>query len=415
MYTIKKKIQKQAYEAWRNTGRTGILFLPPGAGKSAIMAKAINTTKIKRSDYDIPYLILTSNEELRDYGTPAEMEKFGVKKKFQIECYQTAHRWKGKKIGLVVADEFDFAMTEKYSQFFFNNKWDYDILLSATLNQEKSEIARQISKVCFVTNIQKAQDIGLINKVKLHIHEVPLSEEKYIRVTKNWTASEIKYYRWINNKIESLKETIKEKETTALLSNLVESVKINNEILRLKQVKKYYEYAYHNPTNRASVTYSLKSLTKKAIEIKEKILLDKKNKVLIFARRTEDVDKICNLNTFHGKNEKVRNQTNKIKFNNDDIRELGVVKKVERGISFDNLNHTLGHSFSSSSISFIQGLLGRATRLHPKETAYIHLLVSYYYDADGSKCYCQNKVWLENILNTLNKNYEEIEKTTYKE
>ena len=37
------------------------------------------------------------------------------------QCYQTTYKWKDKHYDLVLADEFDAALTEKYIQVFKNN------------------------------------------------------------------------------------------------------------------------------------------------------------------------------------------------------------------------------------------------------------------------------------------------------
>ena len=96
------------------------------------------------------------------------------------------------------------------------------------------------------------------------------------------------------------------------------------------------------------------------------------------------------------------NKGHKAGFNAGINRELGVVAKVKRGISFVGLNHSIGHSYTESATDFIQREIGRMTRLPINETAYVHILISYYFDKNGKKKYCQNKKWLDFIKSNTN-------------
>ena len=343
---------------------------------------------------DIPILILVNSTQLRDVELPDELKKWGCAHPVKIACYQTAHKWQ-KEIGLLIADEMDFALSEgaRYARCFTKNSFTRFLGLTGTLIPSKFEKSIDVfQKPPFYRyELKQAQLDGVINKTKIWIHEVPL----YVRPTATAPYGEVAKYKWITQKINEAMHHI------GLSYDLEEF----DQVERWKRTKAYWESSGGNKNSRMHMMRTAESLHDyAALLIKAITKNDPNNKILIFSELTEQVDLLTG-NRYHGKEHKKETLEN---FNEGVIRELGVVKKVNRGVNFKALNNCVVHSYSSSMTNAQQAFIGRMVRLAPDQLAHIHILVSYY-DDHGTKSYCRNMNWIKNVIDAIELNHIDVE------
>lgn len=400
---LRSHVQEEAITRWVAADYFGYGLISMGVGKSRIMALAINRylqdhPGFDYQKYDFPIVIIVNSSTLRDTEIPMELKKWKVTVKVKIVCYQTAYRWTDKKIGLLLTDELDFAITEgeRYLQVFHKCKYDAWIGLTGTIVSGKEEATKALfGRDPFIEfPLSKAQEMGLINHTEIWIHEVPL----YAHKTMNAPYGEIKKYKWINKNINEFRAKISDiYDYFKAHRNLdySENLALNASLNEFKSKKEFWESRKSNPNSRMQMMHSANSLSAYARILKDIIVKDPANKVIVFAELTTEVDLISNY-AYHGKKS---DDDILEKFNSGEISELGVVRKVNRGVNFVNLNHAIVHSYTSSVTNATQAYIGRMVRLEPGQISRIHFLVSYYME-NGEKEYCHNYNWINSIFNS---------------
>jgi superfamily II DNA or RNA helicase len=396
--SIRQAIQNKTVSRWEEVGFNGYAVISMGVGKSKIIAQAINryVEVCGQPVGDPPIVALVNSQTLRDSELPAELKKWGCLHPVKIACYQTAYKWKKKHIGLLLADELDFALSDRgaYAAIFRNNTHGAFLGLTGTMVAKKFEQSVDIFKAFPFMDypLRKAHEDGILNPVKVWIHEVPLGSDPYDGTPYGESAK----YRWIDGKIRAAKQGISNawanKKTAINLGYPYDEYE--KEITSLGFTKQWWESSGGNPNSRLNLMQTALSLRYYAKALKEDLLSnDAANTVILFAQLTNEIDALTE-NGFHGKN---NDPTLVPRFNAGEIREIGAVKKVNRGVNFVNLNNAVIHSFNSSLTDALQGYIGRMVRLDPEKTAHVHFLVSVY-EWKGEKHYCQNAFWLSDIL-----------------
>jgi hypothetical protein len=411
---LKNYIQNKSIDLWETKANFyGYALITMGVGKSKIIADAIKkllSDPYRKSEIekaDLPIVILVNSTILRDVELPSELEKWGCLYPVKITCYQTAYRWKDKSIGALFSDEMDFAVAEtrSYLKAFTNNTFKYFFGLTGTLIPDKVVQTIEVFETppFYVYDMKEAHRDLLINPIKIWVHEVELSDEKYPEAPYGETTK----YKWIANKIEDCKNQI-----SYLFDQLRgtrdydEKELIKEKIDFLKKSKGYWEFSPRNKNSRIEFLRTAKSLTDYARNLKTDILNHKEsNKVILFSQLKKSGYLISDHTYFEGEEASVFDR-----FNEGVIRELAVVKKVNRGVNFKKLNHCIVQSFNSSITEAKQGYLGRMVRLPSDETAHVHFLISYYYER-GEKMYCHNTMWLKEVLEDSELSH--IEKVLY--
>jgi superfamily II DNA or RNA helicase len=363
--TKKDSIQLEVLNKWL-VNKFGSVILGTGVGKSKLGTDAIKSVEIDVSKYDIPILIGVDTTANKTVTWVNELKKWGINvEDIQIECYQTLYKWKNKKIGLFIADELDVALTPEYFKTFINNDISNFLGFTATITEDKEEMLNTFAPIIFRFSSKESQEADLINKTVIIEHNVLLSDVSNIK-TKYGSWSEISKYKWYSKKIDKLDGDI------ALGWHECNMLTKDMEIAAKKgALAKLYVQNKNLKNQRAKFLKELESLDKYSSILTKLLLQDPNNKVLLFAKYTKTIDTLGN--SYHSKNKK--GNTNIEKFNNAEIRSLGVCKTVSRGISFKNLNQIVGHSYDGTDTYYTQALQGRATRLDTKELAFIHILI----------------------------------------
>ena len=120
---------------------------------------------------------------------------------------------------------------------------------------------------------------------------------------------------------------------------------------------------------------SLNSCREATRQVMKRLYNDHNNKILIFCGTTEQADRVCKF-SFHGKNEKLNFLE---KFNNNEIRVLSVVSKIDRGLNIDSVNNIIFESPTKSKTKTMQRS-GRARRLDVDMITNCFFMIPYYRD-----------------------------------
>lgn len=376
MSDIRDEKQKEAKEAFLATNHKAAIIGGTGVGKSKVAIDIVKDLGILEQEG--LKLLLVSAERLRDNDWKENFSKFDADWNVIVpECYQTAYKWTGRHFKLVIADEFDFALTPEYSKFFANNTFDVLIALTAYIPEDKQELAKSIAPTCFQYSTQEAQEDGLLNKTRFVQINFDIGWDKTIKIPmkaegKFFMQSENGNYLYLEEEIQKgiiVRSQADKKVSTAALMN-IDTTEVDK---KLAKASARLDFLIRK---RMSFLHSLQSSERVAKELIAQILAkDKDNKVLVFSKLTAQSDKIV-AHTYHTKNKK--DNTNIQKLDSGEIRALGLCEAINRGANLIGVNHIIQESYVGSDTDF-QQKHGRGVRLKPDEVMTYFILLPHYW------------------------------------
>lgn len=261
----------------------------------------------------------------------------------QIErhCYAGAYKIKDQDYDVWLADEFDYMLTPEYVKFAQNNTFKHKILVSATLEGHKRELAEQIAPIVFEKKTWEIEADGVINKTDHFMVNFQLTPQEnylyaqYQKLFEKYMADPDKYTKsidWLT------------RERKMFLGTLGSARAVCQSLIR---------YLHNSvPDTRA----------------------------LVFANYAAQIDSIMPW-TFHTENEKAGWME---KFTNGEINFLGVVGKVDRGINFNGVNTIVYESMFASETKMTQKS-GRGKRLQQDLMLRAYYLIPYWQDESKLK------------------------------
>lgn len=337
-------------------------IIATGTGKAKILIDLAQELMDKGAK---TILYVCDNQTLRDSpaeGFPEQLKRWGspeLIKKVRLECYQTVYKWKNVKFDVGLFDEFDFSLTPKYSNVYFNIQFKHKILVSGTCSADKLKLLKEICPLVYKFGTADAEDRGVINKTKYYIYNYKMSaeeSERYLDYTQKIA---------INAGLE-------------------------NENQRLFWTGK-----------RADLLYNLDT-GKTACHSVMRWLRDTINpKIIVFCQRQEQADRICK-HSFHGGSEKEDNLT---KFQNDEINYVSVVGKVDRGVNLKKTAAGIFEAINGSETKFTQKN-GRLKRLNAEAFATVVFLSPWVkkFDKQINKIYYKETIVSQWIYKSTNSN-----------
>jgi superfamily II DNA or RNA helicase len=398
----KDDVSKAAIMAWWSNWEFSGMFAQSfikgtGTGKSKdgiLIAKQIYE-RYKNSGTEFKPLLLVNSTNLRDNGWKAEFIKWGEEELynlFTVECYQTVYKWRDTEWSFVLADEGDFSLTEEYSKFYINNKYDCLLLLTATVSEDKKALLDIIAPVTFRYSTQQAQQDGVLNKsVFVQVNFDLDNKDKYVEVKRGknmFFFTEQQHYAYIEGqfrKQQILCNTLKSRSHRHELGLIVMDAKTLS--THEKELSWAEKKAQMIATQRMNLLFNLKSSRLATQQVVKRILQKSGTKVLIFSKRTEQIDKLCKY-TYHSNSP---DNSSVSAFNGDDTRVLGVVDAMNRGVNLVGVTHIVKESYNGSSTDF-QQQHGRGTRLSPDDTMMFIAMVPYWSDG-GVRTATQAETW----------------------
>lgn len=329
--TGRDKILEEALAAGRKSNWNGVYLIGTGAGKGKIMieaAKEINPKNI---------LYLCNTTLLRDKMFIDEIHKWDAKyllPRMEMYCYQTACKFENKSYDLLLADEFDAALTPKYIKAITNNNFNKKILVSATLDDVKRKQAAKIAPIIYERKAKELIEDGVLNKVD------------YYFVNYNLTATENYQYLDYNKQFKTL-------------LNEVQTAHTKHKLEMLQIQRKHFMSSLNSSAD----------VTKWII----KNLEPRDEKILVFCGLTEQADKISK-NVYHSNS---TDQDLLNKFDKGEIKTAVVINKVDRGVNIDSIKHIVHESIGSSKTKLTQRI-GRGMRLEVDDTLNVFFLIPYF-------------------------------------
>ena len=329
--TGRDKLLAEALTAAEKNHYNGVFLIPTGGGKGKLMIEIAKRLKPKS------ILYLCNSQELRDKMFIDELNKWDAQHLLHVmdlQCYQTTYKWSGKHYDLVLADEFDAALTPEYVKVFDNNTFNHKVLVSATLDDDKKRKARKIAPIIFEKKSKELIRDKILNNVQYYFIKYDLSHE------------ENDMYLHYNKQFKKLLDQYLDKPTKFKLEKLQ---------IQRKQF-------LSNLKSSAEVTkWLVNSLAKKD------------EKILIFCGLSEQADRVCN-NSYHSNND---NKQALEDFHTGKKKILSVVDKVTRGVNISDVKNIILESTGRSKTKITQKI-GRGMRLEINDTLSVFFLVPYF-------------------------------------
>ncbi len=346
---LKNKVQQEALQLWVKNGKKGTCNIITGLGKTFLGLHALYT--MPKNDGKL-HLFLAEQVDrqtdlIKDIIKYNEIFKVNVLNDYnlQFQCYQTVCKWKDKNVGLVIADEIPDSLTPVYSQFYFNNKSEAIIGLSATINKNiqyvdkddkmytKGDLLDKIAPICFKYTVNQGQLEGTSRKLNIYIinHELdPINKTvKAGSLKTSFFQTELNAYKyWDTQFKKSL--FLDEDEPHRDLKILIASNK------------------------RRDLLYKLPS----KIDVVKKLLDNIKGKSVVFGNSIDSLLQITR-NTVSSRNTQEQNNVIREYFDNNKIKVIGSFKKLQQGANLGLLDNVILHSYYGVEGKFIQ-MFGRA-------------------------------------------------------
>lgn len=332
----KDKLLQEVLNAYKKANYNGIVLIPTGSGKGRMMieiAKLLNPKNI---------LYLCNTTLLRDATFIDELHKWDAAyllENMDLCCYQTACKWVGKEYQLLLADEFDAALTPAYIKAITNNKFEHKILVSATLQDAKKRLAKQIAPIIYELTLNEAISTDVLNNINFYYVNYNLSKEENLA------------YLSFNTRFKNLLNTVRTKS-------------VESQLKWLQIQRKQFLNGLNTSVN---VTKWLLQNLRKTNE-----------KVLVFCGLSAQADKVCEY-TYHNSNNNIEAFFD---FEKGIIKQLAVCDKLDRGINIPDIRHIIHESIGSNKTRLTQRI-GRGLRLKPNEYVNVYLLLPHYIDNWG--------------------------------
>lgn len=421
MSDIRDEKQREAKEAFLKTDLKATILGGTGIGKSKVAIDIIKELGIldeSKTNRETENLLLVSSERLRDNDWKENFVKFDANWNVIVpECYQTAYKWTGRHFRVVIADEFDFALTDEYSSFFKNNTYDVLIALTAYIPDSKRELADSIAPVCFRYSTQEAQEDGLLNKTRFIQVNFDLTFEKNIKVEMKkggfFMQSENSNYIYLDEQIqkEIIIKSIAQGDITKKELLNIDTTEVEK---KLAKSSARLDFLVRKRRQFLHTLESSRLVTRRLIDKVERV--DNDAKILVFSKLTEQSGKICTA-TYNSKNKKDNDNIGKL--NSGELRVLGACEAMNRGQNLVGVNHIIKESYVGSDTDF-QQQHGRGVRLRPDQIVTFFILVPHYWcqvavEKEGKKVFqwkrfsTQAAVWMKNMTSEFKYEPEIIE------
>jgi superfamily II DNA or RNA helicase len=373
----KDDIQRQALANWIYADKKGTVEMITGLGKTFIALHALYTMP-KNNDIHL-FLAETVDRAIdleKDISKYNEIFGTNIHNDYNLlfVCYQTAYKWKNRKLGLVIADEIHDSLTPVYSQFYSNNKYDAILGLSATINRKtsykhnelyitKGDILDKYAPVCFKYSIEQAQKEKTARKLNIYV-----IQHKLDSVNKNIVAGNIRkrffqteeaaYSYW--DKQHKMSWFIEEKEKRDL------KIRITS-------------------TKRSNILYTLGS----KIEIVKTLLHNLTGKTIVFGNSIDSLQKVTP-NVVSSRNKEDKNKEIREAFDTGKSQVIGSFKKLKQGANLVGLDNCILMSYYSTDKDFIQRI-GRLRQNDEIGNVFIILTMN-----------TQEEIWFSKMIENIN-------------
>ncbi len=361
---VRGVVQKEAKWAVIDNGGRGMVILPTGSGKSKV---AVDLMKYYLEDKSA---LIVPTEKLRDENWKEEFIKWDAEVFYNyLErfCYASASKVKGRNIKFLTLDEAH-NITELSSEFFYNNKVENVVALTATKPTDQAKL-----KIFQDLNIPIVYELSLDDAVRLGF--VAPYKIKVILTTLNNTDKDV-----IGGTKKKPFMT-----TESVMYDYLSKTMQNVQFDKSPKGKAIYKFA---TMRRMHFIHKLKSkhiVTKYILDN----LIPKDDRAIVFAANIENAESF-GPDFFHSKSGSASYDA----FKNEEINRLYCVKAVNEGHNFPSVDKGIIEQIDSNDKNLTQRI-GRTIRFRPGHEALLYIVV-----AEGT----QDAVWAEKALSNVDKN-----------
>jgi len=327
----REKIQEEALASWLNNKKKGTLELITGLGKTKI---ALDAVRLYPKNAKILFLAETTGRELELENEQQKWGLLGYDIKFA--CYQSAYKWKDTEWDLVIADEIHDSLTQQYSKFYTNNKYNAIIGLSATVdrramvNEEeqvlKGHLLDKIAPVCYTYGIDEGQEDGTSRKLDVYVinHKLDITKKSVQGGNK---ANPFMQTEWAayNYRDQAFKKS-----------------------LRLSGDAKEFRIRITS-ASRAKLLYELPS----KVDATKLLISNIPGKTIVFGNSLSALESITP-NVVSSNNTDKQNDVIREKFDKGKTNIIASFKKLKQGANLVGLDNVIIHSYYSKSKDLIQ-------------------------------------------------------------
>ena len=364
MISIKKKdeVQQKAISAWLNSDKHGTCEIITGLGKTFVGLHALYT--MPRDKNVVHYFLAEVVDRQRDLLAQIKiynkifhrdvLEDYNL----QFECYQTVYKWKGRRIGLVIADEIHDSLTPAYSQFYKNNDFSAIIGLSALIdvetyyeeeNKTKGYYLSKVAPICYQYHLNQGLEEGTARNLDIYIINHKLDDSvKSIKAgsaRKPFMQTEAKAYTYWD-------KVFKDNIGAEINYNKKEGEDHKTYLKRIDKLENQKSIKITSAAGRRSkILYDLPS----KIEVTKQIIRKLTGKVIIFGNSIDSLLQVTK-NTVSSRNSEAKNSQIRTAFDNNDIRVIGSFKKLKQGANLKDLDACILMSYYSKQKDLIQRL-----------------------------------------------------------
>lgn len=331
-----------------------------GFGKAKAALDAIKADPMNK-EHDAWGLIVCHMENARDKTWPKEIDQwltpYEQRGDIDLCCYQSLSKYAHRHYSWIVLDEAHY-ITPGYMEHLSRIRYDGIIVMTGTQPEDlvKMQYLQRLSRGnTLEIALDTAVNSKILNDYRVRIWKVGLSPSEW-------------------------------QEYLTLSKRIKDAMIHNNQFM----VKRY-------GGDRMRFIYNLETKYKAAAWLKDQIKGAGK-RLAIFCGSIE----MCNRLSPYRKHSQT-DDSDYERFCNMEIDEIASIKEIKEGANIQRLEACLVEQLNSKQHNLLQ-ILGRAMRLEPHETAYMHVLVA------------KNTVdenWCEKSIKSLNKSkitYHEIDR-----
>lgn len=339
---LKNQVQQEAVRAWLSSNKKGTFELSTGVGKTIASLHCL--ASMPRNDGKVHLFLAETNSREVDLNKDIllynKLFNINLREHYNIvfKCYQGVYKLENYEFGLIIADEFHNGLSLEYSKFFFNNKYDAIVGLSATIERKiqyelptgeiitKGDLLDRIAPVCYRYSINQSLSDGIGRELNIYIIEQTLNN-----VDKTEKAGNPKkpFYQTEQDKYDYLDKRYK-KTFFSFAPN--------------KEILMHAAYKW-----RSTMIYELKSRISQAIMLVNSI----PGKTIVFSNSLDAVLKVTP-NVVSSKNSDERNDEIRKYFEEDKIKTIGSFKKLRQGANLPKLDNVVLMSYYGQETHIVQ-------------------------------------------------------------
>lgn len=330
----KNRIQKEAVEAWVNSGYCGTQELATGSGKSKIALDCLQLCRDYWQDTRPMTLLVTPTESMRDEDWPAEFEKWGVSTDYvKIICQASLSKEKLERYELIIFDEYHNNTVPNLKRIAAVQQSHKPRMLglTATLPDkanwpdevERVDMLRKLIPSIYKLTTDEAVDLGMIADFEVQVLKFPLDTKLFNIKTgpkgHEWLTTEASHYVYLTKELQR-------------------AMYAKNESLKFMKMQA-----------RTQFIYNLESKSRLA-EICMLKLQQNNKRTIVMAGSIEQANRLCGEAVYHSASTREYYD----KFQAKEISLLGAVKALDEGVNLNNLEQLLVTQVQSGERRLIQ-------------------------------------------------------------